>query len=113
MTCSSAPQTLAEKRSHSRLRPLLRAAAHRGGMARQLEALPGVADPVAADPQHRQIRVDEIADIKVAAVGAEHRAFRQFADRDLADFCHLLAGDLEDADGTARVIVPLALRLVR
>ena len=43
-------------------------AAHRGGMARQLEALAGIGHLGAVDLEYRQIAVDEVADIEIAAV---------------------------------------------
>src|SRR5208282_6449860 len=82
-------------------------------MARHFEALAGIRDRVADDPQHRQIGVEEVVDIDIAPISAEHRALRQFADRDLADFGYLPAGDLEDADYAVRMVEPAVLGLVR
>src|SRR5579863_7982527 len=93
-------------------RLLLRATAHRGGMAGQFEAA-GIGQLVAVDLQHREILVDEVADIEVRAIGAERRALGQGANRHLADIGHFLAVDLEDADGAAGMIEPAGLRLVR
>src|SRR5438309_2872365 len=83
---------------------LLRAAAHRGRMAGQCEALPGIGQRCAVDLQDREIRVDEIADIEIAAVGAEGAAFGKCSDIDLACIGDLLAVDLERGDRTCRVI---------
>ena len=52
-------------------------------MARQFDALPGVGQLVAVDPQHPQVLVDEIADIEIIAVRAERDALGQRADLDL------------------------------
>ena len=73
-------------------------------MARQFETLSGVSEPDSVDMQYRQIAIDEIADIEVAAVRAERDGFGERADIDLADIGDLFAVDLESGDGSRRVI---------
>src|SRR6266404_124374 len=85
-------------------RSLLRAAAHRGRMAGQFEALPGIGQRGAVHLQDREIPVDEIADIEIAAVGAEGSALGKRADINLACIGDLLAVDLERRNGARRVI---------
>jgi len=41
----------------------------------QLETIPGVGDLIAHDAEHRQIGIDEVADIEIVAVSAEGGAF--------------------------------------
>jgi len=53
---------------------LLRSAAHRGRMDRQLEPWSGVAQLVAIPLQYRQVAVDEIADINVFPSGLKATA---------------------------------------
>src|SRR5262245_39900985 len=64
---------------------LLRPAPHGRGPARQLHQGSGVGDGVAVDPQHRDVVVEEVADVDPAAVGAEHHALGHPANLDLAD----------------------------
>src|SRR5712691_7823873 len=90
---------------------LLRAAAQRGRMAGQFEALPGIGQRGAVHLQDREIRVDEIADVEVAAAGAEGSTFGKCSDIDLACIGDLLAVDLERGDGACRVIERGALHV--
>src|SRR5215469_17573376 len=92
---------------------LLRAATHRGWVARQLDPLGGVGEVVLLDPQDPQIPVEEIADIDILPVGAERDGFRQRADIDLADIGDFLAVDFKGSDGAGRVIEGGGLRHVR
>src|SRR5437764_13435785 len=62
---------------------LLLAQPRRGRVARDLEALAGVGDGGAVDPQDREVLRQVIADQQVFAVGREQRRLGQAADVDL------------------------------
>src|SRR5689334_15801643 len=91
---------------------LLRPAAHRCRMTRQFETS-FVDQLVTFDLQYRQILVDEVADIEIFAVGAEHGALGERADWHFGHQVDLLAVDLEQANGAGRVMEPGVLWEVR
>src|SRR4029077_11376059 len=97
-------QKIEQRRAMIWDRSLLRAAAQRGRMAGQFEALAGIGQRGAVDLQDREIPVDEIADIEIAAVGAEGAALGKCSDIDLAGIGDFFAVDLERGDRTCRVI---------
>src|SRR5258705_12485674 len=89
---------------------LLIAAAHRGGLAGQLERLAGIDDPHAllgvVDSQDGHVAVHVVADINVLAVGAPHEPLGQAAHFNFVELGHLLAVYSEDDDAAVAIVVP-------
>ena len=71
--------------------------------------LAGVDQPIAIDAQDRDVLGDEVADVEIAAVVAEDRAFRQAADLDLVGLRDLLAVDPQADDAAVLVVEERAL----
>src|SRR3954470_2558133 len=85
--------------------PLLRAGAHRGGVPRQFQLLPGVGQPVAIDLEDRDVLVGKITDIDIIPIRAEDDALGQPTDWDLAGFGDLFAVDFQRHGGAVGVVI--------
>src|SRR5215831_5579030 len=92
---------------------LLRSAAQRSRMTRQLDTLRGIGQRGAIGSQYPEILIQKVSDINVLPVWAERDTFRQHPDVDGTSVGDPLAVDLEGRDGSCGMIKGSTLRHVR